>query len=133
MKGQRIGYIRVSSLEQNSSRQLEGIELIGQEADEGQRVAVLHAVVAVEWRQAQTHTLGTDGLGHGGEYLEQQACTIFQRTAIGIGTLVGRIAQKLVDQVAVGAVYFHSIKAGGNGVACALSKRASKSFDHSRQ
>jgi DNA invertase Pin-like site-specific DNA recombinase len=27
MKGQRIGYIRVSSLEQNSSRQLEGIEL----------------------------------------------------------------------------------------------------------
>lgn len=27
MKGQRIGYIRVSSLEQNSSRQLEGIDL----------------------------------------------------------------------------------------------------------
>lgn len=27
MKGQRIGYIRVSSLEQNTSRQLEGIEL----------------------------------------------------------------------------------------------------------
>lgn len=29
MKGQRIGYIRVSSLEQNTSRQLEGIELDG--------------------------------------------------------------------------------------------------------
>ena len=27
MKGQRIGYIRVSSLEQNTSRQLEGVEL----------------------------------------------------------------------------------------------------------
>lgn len=27
MKGQRIGYIRVSSLEQNASRQLEGLEL----------------------------------------------------------------------------------------------------------
>jgi DNA invertase Pin-like site-specific DNA recombinase len=27
MKGQRVGYIRVSSLEQNTSRQLEGIEL----------------------------------------------------------------------------------------------------------
>lgn len=27
MKGQRIGYVRVSSLEQNSSRQLDGIEL----------------------------------------------------------------------------------------------------------
>lgn len=29
MKGQRIGYIRVSTLEQNTSRQLEGIELDG--------------------------------------------------------------------------------------------------------
>jgi DNA invertase Pin-like site-specific DNA recombinase len=29
MKGQRIGYIRVSSLEQNNSRQLDGIELDG--------------------------------------------------------------------------------------------------------
>src|SRR3546814_6102036 len=38
--------------------------------------------------------------------------------------LVGRVAQKLVNQVAVGAVYFHTIKAGGNGVACALSKRS---------
>ena len=27
MKGQRIGYIRVSSAEQNTARQLEGIEL----------------------------------------------------------------------------------------------------------
>src|SRR3546814_11007132 len=59
-------------------------------------------------------------------------CTVFQRSAVSIGALVGRVAQKLVNQVAVGAVYFHTIKAGGNGVACALSKRshdAGKLFD----
>src|SRR3546814_15815830 len=47
--------------------QLEDIEPIGQEADEGQRVAVFHAVAAVERRQAQTPTFGADSLGNGME------------------------------------------------------------------
>ena len=100
--------------------QLEGVELFGQEADERDGIAVFHAVEAVQRRQAHAHAVAADGGGHGSQHFKQEARAVLQRAAVAVGAVVRAVAQELVDEVAVGCVHFHAIKACGDGVFGAL-------------
>src|SRR3546814_14420295 len=43
---------------------------------------------------------------------EQQARAVFERTAVGVVAIVDAVAQELVEQIAVRAMYFDGIEAG---------------------
>jgi hypothetical protein len=45
-----------------------------------------------------------------GEHFEKETCALLDRAAVAVGALVGTIAQKLVDQIAIGTVHFHAVK-----------------------
>ena len=48
--------------------------------------------------------------------LEREADAVLDRAAVGVGALVGAVAQELVDQIAVGGVDFDAVEAGSLGV-----------------
>ena len=52
---------------------------------------------------------------------EHQTRAVLDRAAIGTGALVGAVAQEFVEQIAVGAVDFHAVEAGGLGILRRLS------------
>src|SRR5450631_843182 len=61
--------------------------------------------------------------------LQQKAGAVLDRTAIAVGALVGAVLQKLVEQVAVGAMKLYAIKAGGLRELRGLPKRFHDIFD----
>ena len=103
-------------------RQVKTVQVLGQKRGPGQRVAVFHVVVAVERRQAQTHTLAANGGANGGQHLKQKAAALLHAAAIRIAALVGTVAQKLVDQITVGAVHLNPVKTRSDRVLGGLGK-----------
>ena len=61
--------------------------------------------------------------------LNQQADTVFEGAAIGIGALVGEGREELVKQVAVGCVDFKEVKASAEGALGASGKGADNGID----
>ena len=64
-------------------------------------------------------TSAPDGSGSVGN-LQQQAGAIFDGAAVSVGTFIDAILQKLVNQIAVGSVNFHTVKTRFFGVLRAL-------------
>lgn len=62
--------------------------------------------------QAQADTIGAECGGQLTQCLEQEACPVLDRPAIGIRPLVRPVLQELIDQVTVGTVQLHAIKTG---------------------
>ena len=91
-------------------------QLLGHMFRQGGRIAITHVVVAVERRQAYAHALGTHHTADGIDDFQQQARAIRDRTAIGATALVAAVAQELVQQVAIRAMHFDTIKARCLGV-----------------
>src|SRR6185437_13194031 len=110
---QRLDDVKVS--------QAESLELAYRKPEGRGRVAVGNVVEWIGRRQSHADAvaapLGDQSLGR----LDQEAGSIDRAAAITIGSLVGLVAQELVDQIAVGAVQFDAIEAGafgaGRGVA----------------
>ena len=50
--------------------------------------------------------------------LEEQPRAICDGAAIGVGAMVGPVAQKGVEQVAVGAMQLHAVESGLDGAWC---------------
>lgn len=55
-------------------------------------------------RKAYPYSFGADGVDHRLRNLEQEAHSILDGTAVRIGAVIAAVAQKLVDEVAVGRV-----------------------------
>ena len=81
------------------------------------RVVVLDAVGRRDRREADGSALAADFVHHAAHHFQHQAGAVPDAAAIVVRALVGAGFQKLVQQVAVGAVDFHAVKTAGNGVA----------------
>ena len=68
-------------------------------------------------RETDACAIATDLGHHGLHHFLQKAGAVLDVAAIGVVALVAAAAQELVDQVAVGRVHFHAIKAGGHRIA----------------
>ena len=66
-----------------------------------------------DWRQAYAGTAAANGIRDGARDFQQQPGAVFNAAAVIVFALVGVAAQKLVEQVAVGAVDFYAIETGG--------------------
>jgi len=75
-----------------------------------------HAPGSDKRRQAHAGALGARFGHHGVGNLVEEAHPVFDAAAVAVCAPVRCTAQKLVDQVAVGAVDFHAIEAGSHGV-----------------
>ena len=83
---------------------------------DGDGIAVEHAVVAVERRDAQTDTIRAPDADGGIEHFEHQTGAIFDGAAVRAAALVGAIAEEFVEQVAIGSVDLDAVKTGRFGV-----------------
>jgi hypothetical protein len=77
------------------------------------RIAVDHAVVAVERRDPQPDAIAAPHTDDGVENFEEETGAVFDGTAVGARAVVGSVAEELVDQVAVCSVHLDAVEAGG--------------------
>ena len=66
-------------------------------------------------RDPNAEAVGADGVRASLDDLEEQPRAILDRAAIGVGAMVGPVAQKGVEQVAVGAMQLHAVESGLDG------------------
>jgi hypothetical protein len=86
------------------------------------RIAVSNVVLPVLRRDAQAGALGTNCSGHRVDDLKQKPHTVLDAASISVRALVGAVAQKLIDQIAVRAMYLDTVEAGGKRVPRSLRK-----------
>ena len=94
--------------------ELEAIQLLNQIAIGVHYLAVQGRVAGI-WRhrrEANANAVMTPDVDDRGGYFQRESCAILNRTTILIGSLIGRIAQELIEQIAIGRVHFNTIKAG---------------------
>jgi hypothetical protein len=94
----------------------------GRIQDGRQDVRAIHAACGQEGRQADRGAMRTDFIGHGIDHLLQETQPVLARTAVFIGTYIGGGAQELVHQVTIGAVDFHAVETGVDGIACGAAE-----------
>jgi len=80
------------------------------------RIAVSDVVLPVLWRDAHAGALSTNRSGHRVDDLEQEPHTALDAASISVRALVGAVAQELIDQIAVRAMYLDTVEAGGKRV-----------------
>lgn len=95
--------------------QWQGAELVRHVVEQWLRVRVGRIVGRSDRREPQTYPVAAYFLYHGLHDFEQQAGAVLDRATISVGAVVRAAAQELVEQVPVGAVNFHAIKAGTDG------------------
>ena len=62
--------------------------------------------------QVHSHTLASPDGNHGVGDFQHQTGAIFHRPTIGVLTVVGFVLQKLIEQVAIGAMNLDAVKTG---------------------
>ena len=101
--------------------ELQRIQSIDDVVEQRLRIAVDDVVRGRHRRDADAGTAAADFGGDGLGNLQHQPRAIFDRTAIGVGALVGAVLGELIEQVAVRAVNLDAVKTGFDGVGgCAL-------------
>ena len=86
-------------------------------------IGVFDAVGRRHGRQADAGLATTDGIHHSTRDFEREAGAVLDAAAIVVGALVAVGLQKLVEQIAVGAMDFDAVEASRfNGVACCGGK-----------
>ena len=94
----------------------------GDLVEQALRIAVSNIVLPVLRRDTQAGALGTNCSGHRVDDLEQKPHTVLDAASISVRALVGAVAQKLIDQIAVRAMYLDTVEAGGKRVPRSLRK-----------
>ena len=93
--------------------QLQQTQLRGQMGVERLRVAVLRGVIDRRDRaQPDAGAARADRSGDRGHHFDREAHAVFDRAAIFIMAVVDAVAQKLLDQIAVGTMHFDAVEAG---------------------
>ena len=81
--------------------------------EQGLGIAVLADVVGRgDGRQADAGAATANFAHDGTRHFQQEAAAVGHRATIGVGAVVQAVAQELLDQVAVGRVDLHAVKAG---------------------
>src|SRR5262249_15546746 len=84
----------------------------GDVIEQALRIAVGNIILPVLRRDAQAGTLGTNRSAHRVDDLKQEPRTVLDAAPISVGALVGAVAQELIDQISVRAMYLDAIEAG---------------------
>jgi len=84
---------------------------LGRRTEGGGRIAVIGALRIAIGRQADADAVRAPHVDQGFQNLAHEAGAVLRRAAVCVGAKVGLVAQKLVDQVAIGAVELDPIKA----------------------
>src|SRR5262245_34039288 len=94
----------------------------GDVVEQALRIAVSDVVLPVLRRDAQAGALGTNRSGHRVDDLEQKPHTVLDAASISVRALVGTVAQELIDQISVRAMYLDTLEAGRKRVPRSLRK-----------
>lgn len=101
----------------HESQPADQVEALDRTFEQRLRVGVVRAVHRGHRRQAHAGALGADFIGNRLHHLGKQAGAVFDIATVGVGALVGAVAQELVQQIAVGRMHFHAVEAGIDRVA----------------
>jgi len=111
VKGRNSGPARVAldhmKISETSTRQCRGDVV-----EQALRIAVSDVVLAILRRDAQAGALGANRSGHRVDDLEQEPHTVLNAASISVRALVGTVAQELIDQISVRAMYLDTVEAG---------------------
>ncbi|MNN54553.1 hypothetical protein D3C81_1693760 [compost metagenome] len=102
--------------------QVEPVELLNQVTVGRHDVAVGRRVTRIgcHWRKADANPVTAPDRNYGFGDFKRQSSPVLDRTAIAVSALIGGIAQKLVEQIAVGRMDFHTIKTGSLCIFCRM-------------
>jgi hypothetical protein len=78
--------------------------------EQGLRVAVCYIVLRVLRRNAHSSAFGADGGTDGIDDFHQEPTAILDVTAVAVRAFIGLVAQKLIDQIAVGGMHLHAVE-----------------------
>ena len=67
-------------------------------------VGVFGVLVVVVWGEPDADFGGADGIRDGADYFEGEAAAVFDRAAIGVGSEVDVVVEKLLEEIAVCSV-----------------------------
>ena len=93
----------------------EAVQLPDQVVEQRSRVAVRHPVKRSARANAHRNPVAAPHRRDRLHNFQHEAAAVFDRTAIGIGSLIAAVLQKLIGQIAVGSVKFDALKARGSG------------------
>src|SRR5262245_16935955 len=85
------------------------------------RIAVSYVVLSVLWRNTYARAFGAGGGADCIDDFHQEPAAIRDAAAVAVRAFVGLVAQKLIDQIAVGGVHLHPVEPGHQGVSRRLS------------
>jgi hypothetical protein len=103
--------------------------LLGDVGGDGDGIAVDHAVVAVQRRDAQADAIRAPDADDGIEHFEHQTGAVLDGTAVGAAALVGTIAEEFVEEIAIGPVDFDAVKSGRFGVLSGFFETSDDAWD----
>ena len=96
--------------------QLQRVEPIDDVIEQRLRIAVGDIVGGRHRRDADAGALGAGYRGHHLGHFQHQLGAVLDRSAIGIGALVGAVLGELIEQIAVGAVDLDAVETGGQRI-----------------
>src|ERR1035438_3681356 len=82
----------------------------------------MHILRIAARRQMHAHALGAPNRDHSIGDLKHQSGAVLNRSAIFICTTIGSVLQKLIEQIAIGPVYLHTVKASHLCVLCSIAE-----------
>src|ERR1035437_3964015 len=82
----------------------------------------MHIVCVAAWRQMHTHAPRAPNGDHRIGHFKHEPSAVLNGSAVFVGAMVGSVLKKLVEQVAIGSVYLHAIKASQFRVLGSLAK-----------
>src|ERR1700733_1916969 len=91
-------------------------ELLGYVTEGFLRVVIRDVIEETQGRNAHADALRPPDLAHLVYYFEQESAAVLDRTTILVGASIGSGIEKLVEQVAIGGVYFDTVEAGRQGI-----------------
>jgi hypothetical protein len=92
--------------------QFEAIEFVDRRGKKRSGIAVGHVVEWIGGRQPHADAVGAPFADHRFGRFGEKAHAVRNAVAVTIGSAVGAVAQKLVDEIAIGAVQFDAVEAG---------------------
>ena len=92
--------------------EFEAIQLMQHMAKRLQRIGIVHVVEDAPRREADSHSISAPHLCHGVGHVQRQPGAVAHGPAVFVGALVCAIAEKLVEQIAIGIMDFYAVETG---------------------
>ena len=92
----------------------------------------MHVLRIASRGQMHTHALGAPDGDHRIGYFKHESGTVFNRSTVCVRTMIGSVLQELIDQVAIGSMNLHTVKASQLCVLCSLAEGLNDARDFGR-